>query len=64
MRLIRLLERSLGSDGYLFGSRPALADFALFGQLKTLADDPTPMRIMRSVANRLTPCPMSKTKRC
>ena len=54
MRLIRLLGRSLDQSGYLFGSRPSLADFALLGQLKTLADDPTPQRIMRAVANRLT----------
>jgi glutathione S-transferase len=54
MRLIRLLGVALDEEGYLFGSRPSLADFGLFGQLKTLADDPTPMRIMRAVANRLT----------
>ena len=54
MRLIRLLGRTLDKDGYLFGTRPSLADFALLGQLKTLADDPTPMHIMRAVANRLT----------
>lgn len=54
MRLIRLLGRTLDQNGYLFGTRPSLADFALFGQLKTLADDPTPQRIMRAVANRLT----------
>ena len=54
MRLIRLLEPTLDQNGYLFGTRPSLADFALFGQLKTLADDPTPQRIMRAVANRLT----------
>lgn len=54
MRLIRLLGQTLDQNGYLFGSRPSLADFALFGQLKTLADDPTPQRIMRATANRLT----------
>ena len=54
MRLIRILGQSLDQNDYLFGSRPSLADFALLGQLKTLADDPTPQRIMRAVANRLT----------
>ncbi|QPH55083.1 glutathione S-transferase family protein [Pontivivens ytuae] len=36
----------LEERGYLFGSRPALADFALFGQLSQLAFDPVSERIM------------------
>ncbi len=35
---------------FLFGSRPALADFGLFGQLQILAADPTPMAEMRARA--------------
>lgn len=54
MRLIRHLDATLARRPYLFGTRPSLADFALFGQLKTLADDPTPMRIMRGCAERLS----------
>lgn len=51
-RLLALLEGHVGLHAYLFGSRPALADFGLFGQLKTLATDPTPMAIMRETAQR------------
>lgn len=32
---------------FLFGSRPSLADFGLFGQLQILSVDPTPMAEMR-----------------
>jgi glutathione S-transferase len=35
---------------FLFGSRPSLADFAWFGQLKTLATDTSPMLQMRADA--------------
>jgi len=51
-RILALLEGHVGMFQYLFGSRPALADFGLFGQLKTLATDPTPMAIMRAEAQR------------
>tara|TARA_R110002167_G_scaffold61386_1_gene173186 strand:+ start:106 stop:1137 length:1032 start_codon:yes stop_codon:yes gene_type:complete len=51
-RILALLESHVGLHDYLFGSRPSLADFGLFGQLKTLATDPTPMAIMRREAQR------------
>jgi hypothetical protein len=35
---------------YMFGTRPSLADFGWFGQLKTLATDTTPMLEMRAAA--------------
>jgi hypothetical protein len=46
--LLGILDRFVTRDEYLFGTRPSLADFGLFGQLKTLASDHTPMMIMRS----------------
>lgn len=49
-RVLAILEANVRRDGYLFGTRPSLADFGLFGQLKTLATDPTPMAIMRAEA--------------
>lgn len=44
------LDRHVRSLPFLFGSRPALADFGLFGQLQILSVDPTPMAEMRARA--------------
>jgi glutathione S-transferase len=41
------LESHVGFGCFLFGSRPSIGDFGLFGQLKTLGDDPTPQWLMR-----------------
>lgn len=41
-RVLDLLDTMATDDGYLFGSRPSLADFGWFGQLSQLAVDPTP----------------------
>jgi glutathione S-transferase len=49
-RLLDVLALDAARGSYLFGSRPSLADFGLFGQLKTLADDPTGQQIMRQRA--------------
>ena len=49
-RILALLESRVSAYDFLFGSRPGLADFGFFGQLKTLATDPTPMAIMRAEA--------------
>ncbi len=52
-RLLAVLEAHVASGRFLFGTRPALADFGLFGQLRTLATDPTPMAIIRREAPAL-----------
>jgi glutathione S-transferase len=44
------LESHVGFGRFLFGSRPSIGDFGLFGQLKTLSDDPTPQALMRTRA--------------
>ena len=51
-RTLDLLETHVGLHDYLFGSCPSIADFGLFGQLKTLATDPTPLAIIRERAQR------------
>ena len=51
-RVLAALEPHVGAHRFLFGSRPSLADFGLFGQLRTLATDPTPLAIMRTEAQR------------
>lgn len=51
-RTLDVLETHVGLHDHLFGSRPSIADFGLFGQLKTLATDPTPLAIMRERAQR------------
>jgi glutathione S-transferase len=52
-RQLRLLEAHLASRTYLFGARPAFADFGLFGQLYECSSDPTPGAIMRDSAPRV-----------
>ena len=44
------LDRHVRALPFLFGSRPSLADFGLFGQLQILSVDPTPMAEMRARA--------------
>jgi len=44
---IEILEAHLANRSYLFGARPAFADFALFGQLYCAWTDPTPGGILR-----------------
>jgi len=46
-RLLRILNNHLLNREYLFGGRPALADFGLWAQLYELSIDPTPAAIMR-----------------
>lgn len=54
VRFLRLMEDHLLSHPFLFGSRPASADFALMGQLTCLTHfDPTPMRLCERLAPRV-----------
>ncbi len=46
----RRARSHVGKMEYLFGSRPSLAEFGLFGQLQVLSVDPTPMMEMRERA--------------
>ena len=52
LRVLDALEATVANGRFLFGTRPSVADLALFGQLKTLGIDPTPMGIMRARAPR------------
>lgn len=47
-RLIDILDAHLATRTYLFGERPALADFGLFAQLYELSIDPTPSALLRA----------------
>ncbi|NKC15159.1 MAG: glutathione S-transferase [Gammaproteobacteria bacterium] len=51
-RVLATVETIAGSGSYLFGSRPALADFGLYAQLRTIGIDPVGMAIMRAHAPR------------
>jgi glutathione S-transferase len=53
-RLLQLLDAHLTASRFLFGGRPASADFALFGQLSQLvAFDPTPAALAHRLAPRV-----------
>jgi len=52
-RTLTLLEPHVGLYDYFFGSRPALADFGLFGQLNPLSEDVTPQAVMRARGQRV-----------
>jgi glutathione S-transferase len=52
-RLVDILGQFVALDRFLFGGRPGIADFGLFGQLKTLCTDPTPAAMIREQAPRL-----------
>lgn len=46
-RQVRILEAHLSTRSFLFGGRPALADFGLYAQLYQCATDPTPQRALQ-----------------
>ncbi|MDX2232856.1 MAG: glutathione S-transferase family protein [Hyphomonadaceae bacterium] len=49
-RLLDRLEAHLAGRPYLFGGRPAIADFALAAQVEQLASDPTPGALVKARA--------------
>lgn len=54
LRLIGIMDRIIEREGFIFGSRPASADFAIYGQLTQLGMvDPTPARLLDSQSPRL-----------
>jgi glutathione S-transferase len=50
---VDLLEAHLATRLYLFGERPVLADFGLWGQLYETSTDPTPSALLRERAPRV-----------
>jgi glutathione S-transferase len=50
MVLWRALDTLAVEGPYLFGTRPSVADFAIYGQYLQLATDPTPQTLMRAAA--------------
>jgi len=53
VRLLSVLERHLQARPYLFGGRPALADFGLAAQFQQMSEDPTPGALLRRHAPAL-----------
>ena len=54
LRLLGILDAMLQESEFLFGARPATADFALYGQLTQLVQvDPTPARLAAKTAPRI-----------
>jgi glutathione S-transferase len=52
-RAVELLEAHLAARPFLFGGRPAFADFGIWGQIYQLSTDPTPGSFLRARAPRL-----------
>jgi glutathione S-transferase len=52
LRMLELVEAHLASRAYLFGARPAFADFGLALQLYECSTDPTAGRLLRERAPR------------
>jgi hypothetical protein len=51
--VLDVLEAGLSRQLFLFGERPSIADFGLYGMLSQFVIDPTPARILRERAVRL-----------
>ena len=53
-RLVGIMDRIIERQGFVLGSRPASADFAIYGQLTQLGMvDPTPARLLERNSPRL-----------
>ena len=52
---LAILDRHLSERPYLFGQRPAFADFALWGQIYNAEKDPTPKALIESAGTHLVP---------
>jgi glutathione S-transferase len=52
---VALLDAHLANRPYLFGARPALADFGLWGQIYNAWTDPTCREIVESTGGRVVP---------
>ena len=52
LRLLAAMEQMHETTSWLFGSRPSLGDFGLYGQLSQCAIDPTASSLMRRLAPR------------
>lgn len=50
--LLAIMESFVATDRFLFGSRPSIADFGIYGQFCPLSADPTSAGIMRDQAPR------------
>ncbi len=50
---VAILEAHLDGRPYLFGARPAFADFALWGQIYNASLDPTPAALLQKMAPRV-----------
>ena len=52
-RVLRVLEQQFKKSLFLFGSRPSIAEFGLYGQLTQYAVDPFVLGVMQSEAIRV-----------
>jgi glutathione S-transferase len=46
-RILKAMSRMSDKTTFIFGESPTLADFGFYGQLQSLATDPTPWAVMR-----------------
>jgi glutathione S-transferase len=49
-RLLEAMDRLITRATFIFGASPTLADFGFYGQLQSLATDPTSWKVMRDMA--------------